>query len=95
MPMVIDAIMGLEEINFDKLSDICVHEVMQTDFPIVHNPYDLEEVLHLLVNHAFLCVASEDGSFTGIVTRRELLKATNRIAHEFENEFDVLKKVKK
>ncbi|WP_317912254.1 cyclic-di-AMP-binding protein CbpB [Carnobacterium maltaromaticum] len=95
MPMVIDAIMGLEEIDFEKLSDICVHEVMQTEFPIVRNPYDLEDVLHLLVDNAFLCVASEDGSFTGIVTRREILKATNRIAHEFENEFEVVRKAEK
>ena len=92
MPMILDAIMVLEKFDYDKLSDTCVHEVMQTDFATINNPYDLEEVLHLLVNHAFICVASEDGSFTGIVTRSEILKGTNRIAHEFENEFDVIKK---
>lgn len=92
MPMIIDAITGIEDIDFDKLGDIQVRDVMKTDFPVINDPYDLEEVLHLLVKHAFVCVASKDGSFTGIVTRSEILKGTNRIAHEFENQFEVTKK---
>lgn len=92
MPMIIEAITGLEDINFDKLGDIVVSDVMNTDFAVVNDPYDLEEVLHLLVNHAFICVASDDGSFIGIITRSEILKGTNRIAHEFENKYDVIRK---
>ncbi|ALV22911.1 CBS domain-containing protein [Carnobacterium sp. CS13] len=93
MPMIIDAITGIENLNFDKLGDIRVEEVMQTDFPVIDNPYELEEVLHLLVRYSFVCVASDDGSFTGIVTRSEILKATNRIAHEFENKYEVKRKI--
>ena len=93
MSMVIDAITSIEDVDFNKLGDICVEEVMQTDFALIEDPYDLEEVLHLLVRNSFVCVASSDGSFTGIVTRSELLKATNRIAHEFENKYDVKRKI--
>ena len=92
MPMIIEAITGLEDIDFDKLGDILVSDVMETDFAVIDNPYDLEEVLHLLVDNAFICVASDDGSFTGIITRSEILKGTNRIAHEFENKYDVIRK---
>ncbi len=38
-------------------------------------------------------MAASDGSFTGIVTRSEILKATNRIAHEFENKYEVKRKI--
>ena len=93
MSMIIDAITSIKDIEFSKLGDIRVDEVMQTDFAVINNPYDLEEVLHLLVQNSFVCVASEDGSFTGIVTRSEILKATNHIAHEFENKYDVKRKI--
>lgn len=93
MSMIIDAITSIRDIEFSKLGDIRVDEVMQTDFAVIDNPYDLEEVLHLLVQNSFVCVASEDGSFTGIVTRSEILKATNHIAHEFENKYDVKRKI--
>ncbi len=95
MPLIIEAITGLEDIDFDKLGEILVSDVMTTDFAVINDPYDLEEVLHLLVNNAFICVTSEDGSFTGIITRSEILKGTNRIAHEFENKYDVIRKTER
>lgn len=94
MSMVIEAITTIEDVDFDKLGEISVQDVMETDFAVIENPYDLEEVLHLLVRNSFVCVAAADGSFTGIVTRSEILKATNRIAHEFENKYDVKRKIK-
>jgi predicted transcriptional regulator len=93
MSMVIEAITSIEDVDFDKLGEISVQDVMQTDFAVIEDPYDLEEVLHLLVRNSFVCVAASDGSFTGIVTRSEILKATNRIAHEFENKYDVKRKI--
>ncbi|EDP67146.1 hypothetical protein CAT7_03629 [Carnobacterium sp. AT7] len=95
MPMIVEAITGLEDIDFDKLGEILVSDVMTTDFAVIDDPYDLEEVLHLLVDNAFICVASDDGSFVGIITRSEILKGTNRIAHEFENKYDVTRKAER
>ncbi|MGY3779006.1 cyclic-di-AMP-binding protein CbpB [Isobaculum melis] len=92
LSMITDAILGLEKIDYEKLSEIEVSEVMNTDFPIVENPYDLEEILHLLVDYSFICVASDEGSFTGIVPRKQMMKGLNRLAHEFEAVYHVEEK---
>ena len=52
----------------------------------------LEEILHLLVDQAFLAVVDENGVFTGILTRREVMKAVNYLAHDLEKEYTVEKK---
>ena len=53
MPMIVEAITGLEDIDFDKLGEILVSDVMTTDFAVIDDPYDLEEVLHFFqkLNH--------------------------------------------
>ena len=49
-----------------------VKDVMQTEVATIDDPYDLENVLHLLVDNPFIPVVQETGYFTGIVTRREV-----------------------
>ena len=46
--------------------------------------------LSMITDQSFLTVVSEHGEFTGIVTRRELLKAVNYAAHTFDRHFEVL-----
>lgn len=52
----------------------------------------MEEILHLLVDQTFLAVVDEEGVFTGILTRREVMKAVNYLAHDLEKEYTVEKK---
>lgn len=93
MPSIMQAIMEIEDVHFEKLGEIKVEEIMDKDFPHVFEDYELENVLHMLVNHAFITVIDEDQTFKGIITRSEILKGTNRIAHEFEKVYDVREKL--
>lgn len=92
MPTIFQAIMNIEDVEFEKLGEIEVREVMDTDYPVVKEDFELEDVLNALVNHAFITVVDEENYFKGIITRSEILKGTNRIAHEFEKLYDVREK---
>lgn len=89
MPTIMQTIMDIEDVHFEKLGEIEVGEVMDTDYPYVREDFELEDVLHMLVNNAFITVVDNDGYFKGIITRSEILKGTNRIAHEFERMYIV------
>ena len=84
--------MGLEDIQFDKLNDILVKDVMDTDYPVVREDFELEDVLRMLIHASFVSVVDENCKFVGIVTRQEILTGTNRIVHNFEWEYDVSEK---
>lgn len=92
MPSIMQAIMDIEDVHFEKLGEINVEDIMDKDFPFVYEDFELENVLHMLVNHAFITVIDEEHTFKGIITRSEILKGTNRIAHEFERIYDVREK---
>lgn len=93
MAIIIDAIINIEDVEFDKLGDIQVREVMNTEYPTVSETYDLENVLRLLVTNSFVSVIDEQGILIGIITRQEILRGTNRILHNFETEYQVENKV--
>lgn len=92
MPLIIEAIMGIEDVQFDKLGDIRVEEVMDTDYPVVREDFELEDVLRMLIHASFVTVVDENFVFLGIVTRHEILTGTNRIVHNFEREYHVTDK---
>ena len=94
MALIIEAIMDIEDVYFEKLGSIKVAEVMEMDYPSVTQNYDLEQVIRLLVNHAFVSVVNEENVLLGIITRQEILRGTNRILHNFENIYHVEDKVK-
>ncbi|GEK92159.1 cyclic-di-AMP-binding protein CbpB [Alkalibacterium kapii] len=92
MPTIMQAIMDIEDVRFEKLAEIEVEEVMDTNYPYVYEDFELEDVLNKLVHHAFITVVDIQGYFKGIITRSEILKGTNRIAHEFERKYSVTEK---
>lgn len=79
--MITDAILGLERIEYEKLGELKVEEVMQTDFPIIEDTSNKEKILRLLVDQPFLCVVDQVREFKGIITRRIILKQVNRFIH--------------
>ena len=89
MPIIIEAIMDIEDVRFDKLGDIKVEEIMDTDFPVVTMDFELEDILRMLVHTAFISVVDDDEVLIGIITRQEILTGTNRIVHNFERVYDV------
>jgi predicted transcriptional regulator len=74
MQMITDSILGLEHIEYERLADLKVDEIMQTDIPTIKTSHRFQRGLDLLIDHTFLCVTEDDGTFAGILTRRVILK---------------------
>ncbi|MBS4177300.1 cyclic-di-AMP-binding protein CbpB [Lederbergia citrea] len=72
--MITESILGLERIEFEKLSDKKVEDVMAVKIPVISLDEQFEKALDLLIDHPFLCVADSESYFEGIFTRRALLK---------------------
>lgn len=89
MPMIINAIMGIDSIRFEEMEKIKVEEVMSKEVPVIVDTNDLEEILHKLINHNFLCVVDEEGIFLGIVTRKEILCRVNHLVHELHRHYEI------
>lgn len=78
-PMIMDAILGLQRIEFEKLEELKVSEVMKSDIPRLRIEDRLEIGLDLLIDHPFVCIENEEGIFEGILTRRAILKKIQKI----------------
>ncbi|MCI1893752.1 MAG: CBS domain-containing protein [Lactobacillus sp.] len=92
LPQITDKMLGLDDITAAPLDQYCVKDVMETGVVTIDDPYDIEEVLHALVDSAFLPVVQKDGTFTGIVTRREVMKGINYIGHNIDKEYTLSEK---
>lgn len=88
LPMITETMLGLDHMSFNSLDTMTVKDVMQTEVATIDDPYDLENVLHLLVDNPFIPVV-QDGYFTGIVTRREVMKGINNIGHHIDKNFQL------
>ena len=72
--MITESILGLERIEYEKLENIKVDEVMERNVAYVKNTDTFRKALDLVINHPFLCVIDEEEMFVGILTRRVILK---------------------
>ena len=72
--MITEAILGLERIEYDRLANIKVDDVMAKEVVYLKITDTFKRALDLVINHAFLCVVDEEGTFVGIMTRRVILK---------------------
>ncbi|MEH6940309.1 cyclic-di-AMP-binding protein CbpB [Bacillus sp. JJ722] len=73
-PLILDAILGLERIEFEKLEEMKVSDVMNVNIPRLRMDDSLKRGFELLIDHPFVCVENEEGIFEGILTRRSILK---------------------
>ncbi len=95
IPMIINQIMNegsKDVIHFSQLHKLRVKDVMQTDFPIVHQDTEFEDVLNRLVDHNFLCLENDKSEFAGIITRKEVLKRVNYMLHELDKQCIITEK---
>ncbi|MGG5358421.1 MULTISPECIES: cyclic-di-AMP-binding protein CbpB [unclassified Enterococcus] len=81
---IVNKMMDLNEISMEPLEGLTVADVMETEVPTINESWELEDVLHLLVDASFLPVVDDNQVFKGIITRKELLKAVNFMVHELE-----------
>ncbi|WP_373895872.1 cyclic-di-AMP-binding protein CbpB [Virgibacillus natechei] len=75
---ILNQILGLEHIEFEKLSDMRVDEVMNNDIPCLIKEDTFMNGLNAVINHSFVCVTNREGYFDGILTRRAILKLLKR-----------------
>ena len=92
LAMILHKITGVEQIHMNQLAKYKVREVMRTEFPIIHQDTQVEDVLNELVDESFICIGNEEDEFVGIVTRKELLKRINFMVHELTREYDFVEK---
>ncbi|MFX3674280.1 MAG: cyclic-di-AMP-binding protein CbpB [Paenisporosarcina sp.] len=81
---ITDAILGLDHIEYERLPDIKVDEVMLQPVPSIHVGEKFKRGLDLLINHPFLCVIDDEETFVGILTRRVVLKQLKK--HIYQNQ---------
>lgn len=81
---IVDEMFDLRSIDPENLNGKLVKDVMETGIPTLPKNFELEDLLHLMVDYSFIPVVDYEGHFEGIYTRREILKATNRLAHQLE-----------
>lgn len=82
--MITEAILGLERIEYDRLPDIKVDDIMQIEVAYLKVTDTFKRALDLVINHAFLCVIDEEGTFAGIMTRRVILKQLKKYIYQSE-----------
>lgn len=86
MSLILDSILGIERIEVERLHNKVVEDVMNREVPIIHEDENLLKGLKLSIDHPFLCVVDDEEIFTGILTRRVILKQMNRYIHEMNRE---------
>lgn len=72
--VILDQILGLENFEIEKLSEMKVKEVMDSNIPTLTRENTLLEGLNAVIDHTFVCLIDKDGFFDGILTRRAILK---------------------
>ncbi|MBN6889224.1 putative transcriptional regulator [Cytobacillus horneckiae] len=80
-PMIMESILGLQRIEFDKLEEKRVEEFMNPEIPRLNVNSSLKNATGLLVDHPFICVEDDEGYFEGILTRRSLLVQLQKHLH--------------
>jgi len=76
-PLIMESILGLERIEYEKLAQKRVEEVMNKTVPHLKINASIPNTIGLLVDHPFLCVENDEGVFEGILTRRAVLQLMN------------------
>ncbi|WP_164669190.1 cyclic-di-AMP-binding protein CbpB [Virgibacillus doumboii] len=83
--LILNEILGLERFEIEKLSEMQVHEVMNTDIPSISKQDTFMQGLKAVINYPFVCVSDDEGYFDGIITRRAILKQLKRDYYTSKN----------
>lgn len=84
--LILDYILGNERMEYEKLREHQVEEVMQTKFPRMKANGTFFRALELSINQPFLCIENQEGVFTGILTRRSILALVYRYFKEHKQQ---------
>lgn len=79
---ITDEILGLEHIEYERLPDLKVDDLMKTDVPVINIKEKFQKGLDLLVDNPYLCVIDDERTFMGILTRRVILKQMKKYLYQ-------------
>ncbi|ADC50920.1 hypothetical protein BpOF4_14355 [Alkalihalophilus pseudofirmus OF4] len=82
--LILDSLLGLEQIEMDRLSEKSVGDVMDNEVPTIYIDETFAKALTLVINHPFICVLDEDNSFIALLTRRSILALVSKYLHQVE-----------
>jgi CBS domain-containing protein len=85
-PLIMEAILGMERIEFELLQEKRVQEVMIKNIPRLTIDSTISSSLPLLVDHPFLCIEDNNRVFEGILTRRSVLSQLNLFVQSFNHQ---------
>jgi len=77
----------------EQLSNYTVADAMRPVEHWVDDPARLETILSYLVDEPFIPLIDEQQVFQGIITRREILKRVNYLAHNLDENYEVTPRV--
>ncbi|MEK3978266.1 cyclic-di-AMP-binding protein CbpB [Psychrobacillus sp. FSL K6-2836] len=79
---ITDEILGLEHIEYERLPDLKVDDIMKKDIAVIHVDEKFQKGLDLLVNNPYICVVDDEQTFLGILTRRVILKQMKKYLYQ-------------
>lgn len=82
---ITDSILGMNHIEYERLPEIKVEQVMETGLPLIKINEKFQKALDLLIDQNFLCVVDEEEMFMGILTRRVVLKQLKKQIYQIRN----------
>ena len=92
IPLIVRSFDDLSLFNEDKLAAHKVKEAMNQVVPILFDNYELEDVISLLIDNNFVCVALKNGYFLGIIPRKVVLERFTQVAHNIEKEYGLIER---
>lgn len=90
LDQVVSQMFDIESLNPEKLESMTVGEVMDRQACSIQMPFNIEKILNQLVDFNFVPVVDKQDIFLGIVTRKEILKSVNYLAHELESQYELV-----
>ncbi|GAJ99673.1 MULTISPECIES: cyclic-di-AMP-binding protein CbpB [Geomicrobium] len=75
---ILDSILGLEQLEMERLHDITVETAMNKNIPRLRTDATFQKALTTSINHPFICIVDDDDAFVGILTRRSILALVHR-----------------
>lgn len=75
---ILDQILGVDRFEVEKLSELTVHEVMDTNIKSIRRDITFIEGLKSIIDDPYVCVVDNEGFFEGILTRRAILKEVKK-----------------
>ncbi|WP_188205638.1 cyclic-di-AMP-binding protein CbpB [Alkalibacillus aidingensis] len=82
---ILETMFGVEEIEVKRLEEKNVGDVMDQSIPTLHLHDSMEQALHVLIDHTFICVVDFDQQMVGILTRRQILKQFRNQYYRLQN----------